>query len=145
MESDQPSQIPGVALVKSELRNVELQVLSEKPEPKGFMDYRVSIAPEFLKKDGTSSIDWFIQKVEATLKAFPGDPSKPAPQNVSPLLTCKINFILRYKVSDTEQSEEGILKQKAYFESHSSIIARALMKSILRETSFATIPIPFGA
>ena len=59
------------------------------------------------------------------------------------LSSCRIKFLLFYKINKPSFIEQDYLQYQWFFQSHATLHARGYIRDILKDTDFFGMPVPF--
>lgn len=147
MESGRPAQLAGINLVSVEVTGIDLKTLKRPDKDgKGYIQYSLTARQEFKSKKGAAVPHAFDLNTKAILNAYAGDPPKDKePESGDQLMACEVGLIARYRIEKPSASEEDLKKLAWHFQAQVSVLAREHIRCALRDTAFATIPIPVEA
>ncbi|HPC18876.1 MAG TPA: hypothetical protein PL039_01605 [Kiritimatiellia bacterium] len=131
-------ELDSVKLVSSEYQEIKKPV----PNSKGHIKYSFNLKPQFKKKPEDEHPYRMIQNAEITIKAFLGEEPTDgsAPDELS---SCRIKFLLFYKINKPSFIEQDYLQYQWFFQSHATLLARGYIRDILKDTDFFGMPVPF--
>lgn len=150
MEKSKPKELVGVDLAGKELVSVSLDV-KKMPDPNGsgFVNLTLSFhAPRFYGATKDKGPKAFVLEVEATCKAWSGQPlsNDKQPPDDQLLMVCQLKVDAHYHVTRNDLKEQEIADCNWFFHPQLTILATDALRSLLKDTRFASIPIglPLG-
>ena len=148
MDTSRPAQLNGIALASVEVTAAEFKT-RKRPEKdgKGFIKYALGLRPDFRTKKEEGAPHAMVLHAEATLQTWSGDPPGDGkePADGDQLMTCRVQIAVRYRIEKPEVGEAELKRHLWHFQPQVALIAREYMRGLLRDTPFASIPIPTEA
>lgn len=145
MEASRPAELKGIVFDRTEITGTEFKTLKRPgKDAHGYVKFNLNILPEFNAKLETKLLHSFTLKTEALLQAFSGDMEKNPPEGEE-LMSCKVQLILKYRIQEPHRTEEEITKYLWYFQSQAALVVRGYLHDLLKDTAFASVPIPVDA
>lgn len=145
MDIDKPIPIKDVELSRVEIVQSHFKVHSHPtPGSTGQINYSVRTKQDFKTEENATCPSLLIERVEATLAALLGETSDKV-EGREQLFSCDIELALYYNISTPKHSAEEILAFQWHFHTHACLLARSVIKDMLKDTVFASVPVPFGA
>ncbi len=147
MDHTRPAELAGVSLDSIEVTGIDLKTL-KRPEKdgKGYIQYSLTARQEFKTKKGAAVPNRFDLNTKAILCAYAGvPPEDKEPEAGDQLMACEVKFVAHYRIDKPSASEEDLKKLSWHFQAQVSVLAMEYIRNTLRNTAFATVPIPVEA
>ncbi len=145
MENGKPKEISGIELAGRETISASL-IVKKAPDPngKGFINLSLTFhKPNLLGVTLEKGPTAFVMEVEAACKAWAGEPpaEKQQPAEEDLLMTCQVKVAAHYRVTRPDLKEHEIDNTSWFYHSQLTILATDALRSLLKDTRFASIPI----
>ncbi len=147
MESNRPEQLEGISLNSVEVKGIDLKTLRlPEKDGKGYIQYSLTAKQRFKTKKGGSVPHGFDLNTTAILHAYEGEPpDDKKPVEGDQLMACEVSLIAHYRIGKPSASEEDLKKWAWHFQAQVAVLAMEYIRCALRDTPFATVPIPVEA